>query len=103
MNNKGTKLTQATVNRIAEEHQVGSQVYDEEVACLRIVLGRKSASYKLVGRVNDGSDRYVSIMVGWTDEVSLKTVRNRANELKLALRRGDDPRSVKRTVPAPLA
>lgn len=95
----GTKLTQATVNRIAEEHQAGSQVYDEDVSGLRIVVGSKSASYKLVGRINDGSDRYVSIIVGRTDEVSLKTARDKANELKLALRRGDDPRSAKRTVP----
>ena len=65
----GTKLTQAVVNRIAEEHQAGSQVYDEDVAGLRIVVGSKSASYKLVGRINDGSDRYVSIMVGRTDAV----------------------------------
>ena len=95
----GTKLTQATVNRIAEDHQAGSQVYDQDVAGLRIVVGSKSASYKLVGRINDGSDRYVSIIVGRTDEVSLKTARDKANELKLVLRRGDDPRSAKRTVP----
>lgn len=95
----GTKLTQATANRIAEEHQAGSQVYDEDVAGLRIVVGSKSASYKLVGRINDGSDRYVSIIVGRTDEVSLKTARDKANEIKLALRRGDDPRSAKRMVP----
>ena len=99
-NKMSTKLTQATVNRIAEEHQAGSQVYDEDVSGLRIVVGSKSASYKLVGRINDGSDRYVSIIVGCTDAVSLKTARDKANELKLALRRGEDPRSAKRTVPS---
>jgi len=33
-------------------------------------VGSKSASYKLVGRINDGSDRYVSIIIGRTDKVS---------------------------------
>ena len=73
-----TKLTQATVNRIAEDHQAGAQVYDEDLTGLRIVVGSKSASYKLVGRINDGSDRYVSIIIGRTDEVSLKTARDKA-------------------------
>ena len=99
LNEMGTKLTQATVNRIAEEHQAGSQVYDEDAAGLRIVVGSKSASYKLVGRINDGSDRYVSIIVGRTDEVSLKTARDKANDLKLVLRRGEDPSSAKYMVP----
>lgn len=63
-------------------------------------MGSKSASYKLVGRINDGSDRYVSIIIGRTDAVSLRTARDKANELKLTLRRGEDPRSAKRTVPS---
>ncbi|HEY6632641.1 MAG TPA: hypothetical protein VIZ90_14395, partial [Rhizobiaceae bacterium] len=63
----GTKLTQGTVNRIAEEYEAGQQVYDADVAGLRIVVGSKSSSYKLVGRINDGSDRYVSIVIGRTD------------------------------------
>lgn len=95
----GTKLTQGVVNRIAEEHEAGAQVYDADVSGLRIVVGSRSSSYKLVGRINDGSDRYVSIIIGRTDEVSLKTARERATELKLALRRGEDPRAPKRTVP----
>lgn len=96
----GTKLTQGTVNKIAEEHEAGQQVYDADVSGLRIVVGSKSSSYKLVGRINDGSDRYVSIIIGRTDEVSLKTARERAAELKLALRRGEDPRAPKRSVPS---
>jgi len=94
----GTKLTQGTVNRIAEEHGAGQQVYDADVSGLRIVVGSRSSSYKLVGRINDGSDRYVSIVIGRTDEVSLKTAREQATELKLALRRGEDPRAPKRAV-----
>mgnify|MGYP001766867738 FL=1 len=96
----GTKLTQGTVNRIAEEHGAGQQVYDADVSGLRIVVGSRSSSYKLVGRINDGSDRYVSIVIGRTDEVSLKTAREQATELKLALRRGEDPRAPKRAVPS---
>ncbi|MFD1331118.1 tyrosine-type recombinase/integrase [Methylopila musalis] len=96
----GTKLTQGTVNRIAEEHEAGQQIYDADVSGLRIVVGSKSSSYKLVGRINDGSDRYVSIVIGRTDEVSLKTAREKAAELKLALRRGEDPRAPKRAVPS---
>ena len=96
----GTKLTQGTVNKIAEEHEAGQQVYDADVSGLRIVVGSKSSSYKLVGRINDGSNRYVSIFIGRTDEVSLKTAREKATELKLALRRGDDPRAPKRVVPS---
>jgi integrase len=95
-----TKLTQGAVNKIAEEHAAGAQVYDAEVSGLRIVVGSKSASYKLVGRINDGSDRYVSIIIGRTDEVSLKTARERATELKLALRRGEDPRNPKSSAPS---
>ncbi|KQV34249.1 MULTISPECIES: tyrosine-type recombinase/integrase [unclassified Rhizobium] len=96
----GTKLTQGTVNRIAEEHEAGAQVYDADVSGLRIAVGSKSCSYKLVGRINDGSDRYISIIIGRTDEVSLKAAREKAAELKLALRRGEDPRAPKRTVPS---
>ncbi|MCA3186275.1 MAG: integrase family protein [Methylobacterium sp.] len=95
-----TKLTQATVNRLAEEHPTGTQLYDADLSGLRIIVGSKSSSYKLVGRINDGSDRYVSIIIGRTDEVSLKTARDKAAELKLALRRGEDPRAPKRAVPS---
>lgn len=94
-----TKLTQALVDRANEDHPQGSQVYDDEVSGLRLVVGKKSASWKLVGRINDGTDRYVSIIIGRSDEVSLKTARTRATELRLALRRGEDPRRQKVAVP----
>ncbi len=95
----GTKLTQGTVNRIAGEHEAGQQVCDAGMSGLRTVVGSKSSSFKLVGRINGGSNRYVSIIIGRPDEVSLKTAREKAAELKLALRRGEDPRTAKRTVP----
>lgn len=93
-----TKLTQAAVNRLAEDHPTGAQIYDADVSGLRIVVGSKSSSYKLVGRINDGSERYVSIIIGRTDEISLKTARDKAAELKLTLRRGEDPRAPKRSM-----
>lgn len=95
-----TKLTQAAVNRLADDHPTGTQIYDADVSGLRIVVGSKSSSYKLVGRINDGSERYVSIIIGRTDEMSLKTARDKAAELKLALRRGEDPRAPKRSTPS---
>jgi len=95
-----TKLTQALVNRATEEHSPGTQLYDEEVSGLRVVVGKKGCSYKLVGRINDGSARYVSIIIGRVDDVSLRTARERAVELRLALRRGDDPRKPKAAVPS---
>ena len=94
-----TKLTQAIVNRAMDEHKPGKQIYDAEVSGLRVVVGKRSASYKLVGRINDGTDRYVSLMIGRTDEVSLKSAREHAVELRLSLRRGVDPRTPKSVVP----
>lgn len=94
-----TKLTQALVDRANDDHSQGTQVYDDEVSGLRLVVGKKSASWKLVGRINDGTERYVSIIIGRADEVSLKTARTRATELRLALRRGEDPRRQKVVVP----
>lgn len=94
-----TRLTQALANKAMEDHAAGTQVYDAEVSGLRLVVGKRSASYKLVGRINDGTDRYVSVVIGRTDEVSLRTARERAAELRLALRRGDDPRTPKAAVP----
>ncbi|PRY94965.1 uncharacterized protein DUF4102 [Hasllibacter halocynthiae] len=94
-----TKLTQATVRRALDKHPPGVQLHDDQVSGLRLVVGKTSASYKLVGRINDGSKRYVSIVVGRTDEVSLKDARDEATRLRLALRRGEDPRSRKTAVP----
>lgn len=95
-----TKLTQGAVNKIAEDHPTGTQIYDADTSGLRIVVGSKSSSYKLVGRINDGSDRYISVVIGRTDEISLKAARERSAEIKLALRRGEDPRMQKRAVPS---
>ncbi len=83
-----TRLTQALANRAINDHPPGTQIYDSEMSGLRLVVGRRSASYKLVGRINDGTGRYVSVVIGRADEVGLRTARERAAELRLALRRG---------------
>ena len=94
-----TRLTQAIINRATEENEAGTQLYDAEVSGLRVVVGKRGCSYKFVGRINDGTDRYVSVTVGRTDDVSLRSARERSTELRLALRRGVDPRTPKSTVP----
>lgn len=94
-----TKLTQRVVDNVRQGQDAGVQIYDAEVPGLRVVVGKKSSSYKLVGRINDGTDRYVSIVIGRIEEVSLKSARARATELRLALRRGLDPRAPKNAIP----
>ena len=94
-----TRLTQALVNSARDDHPQGTQVYDSEMSGLRLVVGRRSSSFKLVGRINDGTGRYVSVLIGRADEVSLRKARERAAELRLALRRGEDPRTPRRAVP----
>jgi integrase len=94
-----TKLTQAAVLRLSEDHPAGAQIYDSEAKGLRLVVGKRGIPYKHVGRINDGTDRYVSVVIGRTDEVSLRSARERSAELRLALRRGDDPRTKKVAVP----
>lgn len=93
------KLTQAAISRLSEDHPAGTQIYDSEAKGLRLVVGKRGISYKHVGRINDGTDRYVSVMIGRTDELSLRSARERSAELRLALRRGDDPRAKKVAVP----
>ncbi|WP_127900558.1 tyrosine-type recombinase/integrase [Solirhodobacter olei] len=94
-----TRLTQALVARAREQHAPGTQLYDEEVSGLRVVVGKTGCSYKFVGRINDGTDRYVSIALGRTTDLSLRSARERSTELRLALRRGTDPRTPKVSVP----
>ncbi|MEE4188737.1 MAG: tyrosine-type recombinase/integrase [Roseobacter sp.] len=94
-----TKLTQAAVSRLSEEHPPGTQIYDREAKSLRLVVGKRGISYKHVGRINDGTDRYVSVVIGRADEVSLRSARERSVELRLVLRRGEDPRAKKKVVP----
>ena len=59
-----TKLTQSVVDKIRHDQKPGKQIYDAAVSGLRIVVGKNSASYKLVGRINDGTDLYISLLIG---------------------------------------
>lgn len=43
-----TRLTQGAVDRLALEHPAGTVLYDAQVQGLRVVLGKKTSSYKLV-------------------------------------------------------
>lgn len=86
------KLTQGLINDVMSKHPSGTQLHDDDMPGLRVVIGSKSASFKLVGRINDKTNRYISVIIGRTNEVTLRTARERAAELRLALRRGEDPR-----------
>ena len=94
-----TRLTQSIVNSIQDEHPPGTQLYDQDAKGLRLVVGKRGTSYKFVGRVNDGSGRYVSVMIERTDEISLKSARDRSAELRTQVRRGEDPRRRRRSIP----
>ena len=94
-----TRLTQSLATQLATSSPPGTLVFDQEVSGLRIVVGSKSSSYKLVGRINNGSSLYVTITIGRVDELGLKTARQKAIELRQALARGEDPRRPKSQVP----
>lgn len=94
-----TKLTQSLATQLASSSPPGTLIFDAEVSGLRIVVGSKSSSWKLVGRVNDGSGLYITVTIGRVEEMSLKTARLKAIELRQALARGEDPRRPKTTVP----
>lgn len=93
------RLTQGMVRRVQEDHPPGTQLYDEDVSGLRLVVGSKSSSYKFMGRINDGTGRYMTITIGRADEVALKTARARAVEIRQQLARGEDPRKPKSKLP----
>ena len=94
------KLTQGLVNDVMGKHPPGTQLHDDDMPGLRVVVGSKSASFKLVGRINDRTDRYVSIIIGRTNEVSLRTARERAAELQRPVQfLGKRPLGFERHVP----
>lgn len=88
-----TKLTQGIVNKARGTYPPGKQLYDSEVSGLRLVVGKKSASFKLVTDqwVNGRKVRAISVTLGRSDELSPKEARHRAVENKLAVRRGENP------------
>ena len=58
-----------------------------------------ASSFKLMGRINNLGGTYVTVSLGRTDQVSLKTARAEAQAIHLKLARGEDPRRVKLEVP----
>lgn len=86
------KFTQARVDGWVKDAEAGTQFYDSEAKGLRLVVGSTGGAYKHLGRVNRRGGRYLTISIGRTDEVSLRDARNRSAEVRLALKRGEDPR-----------
>ena len=92
------KLTQAAVDRMpSASHPVGSTVTDGEVPGLRVVVGRKSSTYRLVDRVK--GSKAITVTIARTNEVSLAAARDQARELKVKMRQGIDPRLSASAVP----
>lgn len=81
------------INNAHENYKPGTQLYDTEVSGLRVRIGRKSSSYKLVTDQwsNGRKIRSLSITIGRTNEISLKEARDLAIENKIAVRRGENP------------
>ncbi len=94
-----TQLSQSSVGKLHEEHPQGAIFYDATVPGLRVVVGKKASSFKLMGRINNPGGTYVTVSLGRTDQVSLKTARAEAQAIRLKLARGEDPRRVKLEVP----
>lgn len=92
------RLTQSIVDRMpSAKYPVGSIIVDGEVPGLRVVVGRKSSTYKLVGKV--AGAKAITVTIARTDEISLVAARDQARELRLKMRRGIDPRLSASTVP----
>lgn len=87
-----TKITQPLADRAAGEFDPGHIVLDSEVAGLRIVVGKSSASWKLVGSINDGTNRGITLTLGRTNALTVRQARSEALALKLRLSKGEDPR-----------
>ncbi|KKM62301.1 hypothetical protein LCGC14_1523090 [marine sediment metagenome] len=94
-----TNLTQALVGKLHEDHPQGAILYDATVPGLRVVVGKKASSFKLMGKINNPGGTYVTVTLGRTDQVSLKTARAEAQAIRLKLSKGEDPRRVKTEVP----
>ncbi len=93
------KLTRARVDRATETESAGSILYDAQVPGLRLVIGQRSASWKIVSTINDGTSRPVTLTLGRADQLSVKSARTEAQALKLKLSKGEDPRRPRGVIP----
>ena len=89
-----TRMTQSLADRAARGGD-RETLYDAEVPGLRLRVGRRSASWLLVGTVNDGRSTPVSLTLGRADQLTLREARAEARRLKLELSRGVDPREAR--------
>ena len=94
-----TPLSQSSVGKLHEEHPQVSIFYDSTVQGPKVVVSKMASSFKLMGRINNLGGTYVTVSLGRTDQVSLKTARAEAQAIHLKLARGEDPRRVKLEVP----
>lgn len=62
-------------------------------------MGKKASSFKLMGKINNPGGCHVTVTLGRTDQVSQKTARAEAQEIRLKPSRGEDPRRMKTEVP----
>ncbi|MEM0961674.1 MAG: integrase arm-type DNA-binding domain-containing protein [Bacteroidota bacterium] len=90
-----TRLDQRTVDGLRRGGDPET-LYDADVPGLRLRVGRRSASWVVVGTVNDGTSAPVSLTLGRADALTLREARAQARELRLRLSRGEDPREARR-------
>ncbi|MEP3296797.1 MAG: hypothetical protein ABJO27_10020 [Pseudoruegeria sp.] len=69
------------MDKTRHDQKPGKQVYHATVSGLRIVVGKNSDNYKLVSQISDRIDRYICLLIGRTDDVSLKSAPEHAYEL----------------------
>lgn len=93
------KFTQALIDKAVTHYDRGKLLYDSELANLRLVVGKKTANYKLGTSTNDGSNRQDSLTVGRSNLLTVRAARDHARELTLKLQRGEDPRRPKDVFP----
>ena len=86
------KITQPIAQKCVHDEAPGTLIMDSEVPGLRLVVGAKSASWKLVASINDGTNRGITMTLGRSDALTVIQARREALELKLRLGRGEDPR-----------
>ena len=80
-----TTPTQALVGKLHEDHPQGAILYDATVPGLRVIVDKKASSFKLMGKINNPGGTDVTVSLGRTDQVSLKTARAEAQEIRFQL------------------
>jgi integrase len=92
------RLTQPRVDRLLRDEKSGVQLYCDEVPGLRIKVGKRSATWRLAGTVNNGRSDPITVTLGRTDALTVRQARQAARAMKLKLSQGFDPREQRRHV-----